>query len=509
MAFAYAQGTATSIANFFTIFETWITSTIGWTVVSGTGTQDLVLSSDGEYGDYAGYTGPIYVRISQLTADIYGQAYLDAAGTQATIRNTSVSIRLNASGDSFDYWMSADKEAIVIVGKNLTSGNYYRLYTGTLIPYSKIVSGPEWFMAAGSLTSATYMLRDTLGDWNRSTTNYHYGSNLITDPNQLDNSITLFGLHVGTALTLQGQLRHISARIYINELAALDRVKTGPLGNETEWIILPSDSGTTVLFALRTGGVVSSGEDPEANFQITEGYATDKANWYALLESFMVGTLGWTVESGSGTEDIVYSSIGESGTDTIIIHLYNVGATVVSGRVQDDLVPTHETSIAYIQYMNSQDFPKHYYFAGDKDCILMVSRNAIGDQEAFMYLGVLVPFSRNLSSTSYKAFAYSLYSSAYIYLLQKQQTSDSWDYTPTLYAGTTQGPSPIDPLAYHLSAVYVYQGAAPVVAVGYMKYMLRSIDNPVISVNDTIQIGSRIYRHFYHTAGGYWALRIQ
>ena len=522
MAFAYAAGTVVNIDTFFTILETWLVNTIGWILVSGSGTQDLILSSDGEYGDYAGYTGPIYVHIYQGTAAndkyIYGQVYLDAAGTQKSTETTVCRLVLNDAGDSFDYYMSADKEAFVIYVKDLTSGNYTRLYLGTLIPYAKTLSGPEYMLFAGGGASG-YLLKGSAGSWSTSGTEFTYTVPAITAINELDSSVALFAAHINTSeagVALAGQLRHVSARTYLTALSALTYIKTFDDGIETEWIILPRESTTTTLTALRIGGDISTGVYTEDNFQYTTGIASDKAALFAALEAWLVGTVGWTVESGSGTETIVYSSIGESGTDAIFIR-YRWASDYIYGRVQNDAAGTQATSEANISIpttsISTTIFPTRYHFCGDKDCICITVHTSSGGFNEPLWLGALTPFALTLPETSYKLLAYSERTTTrYSYLLRKNAAATSWNYAVTaLPTVLFSAPLQVDPQAYYLVPMHVYQSAAPITAVGIMKYIMRSTSSPTLSVNDTLQIGNQKYTNFYQGSTTFynWAMRTQ
>jgi len=51
MSFKYATGAAASIAAWFAIFENMVTAA-GWSVVQGTGTTDIIITSAGEDGTF-------------------------------------------------------------------------------------------------------------------------------------------------------------------------------------------------------------------------------------------------------------------------------------------------------------------------------------------------------------------------------------------------------------------------------------------------------------------------
>ncbi len=509
MAYAYAYGTIVNIDTFFTVFEAWITGTVGWTLESGSGTQDLVLSSEGETGDYAAFGESVYLRLYQGTGGndryIFGQAYSDVAGTEKTTTGTICRLDCNAAGDSFDYWMAGDKDAFIIVVKNLTSSLSNRIYLGTLIPYAKTKASWQYFTCAGLSTSAI-VLRKYDGTYDHTETARNYQTVAMTAVNELDGTVTFFSEHLGSSGTLLGQFRHMTCRVQEAEISALDRIRTGPPGSQTEWIILNYNNNNSYIFALRTNDQIPSGEYHEANFQYLAGLATTRAGWFAVLETWLVNTVGWTVESGSGSEDIIYSSIGESGTDSIFMRL-RTSATVLYGSVRDDLAGTHTSSEAIVNFASTY-FPTRYYMAADKDCLCLTIIQSNGECEP-MWLGVLEPFSRNLPSTPYKMAAYGEFNTTrYAYLLRKQQSAESWNYSMIIDNNADLDQPNVDLESYYVWPLYFHQ-TSPTTPLGVMKYLMKSSSKRQ-STFDTIQTGNHIYKHFYQgTTFGYWAMRIQ
>ena len=103
----------------------------------------------------------------------------------------------------------------------------------------------------------------------------------------------------------------------------------------------------------------------------TYGAADHQVDFCAILEDFLVNTVGWTCVAGAGTTNMRFSSAGESGLLTMLfVHIWAAG-TAIFGEVSDDAIPTHETSEggAVIIYTERQ---ARYWFTADLDTIIFV-----------------------------------------------------------------------------------------------------------------------------------------
>lgn len=504
MAFQYISGAEISIANWFATFEAWITGTVGWSVSSGSGTTDLVITSSGEDGLRTKLFVNLDQQVSPNSFIIYGQVQDDAPGTHKTTSNAYLYAYVNESTpELFDYWMSADLDSIAIVFRRSSDAYYTSVYLGLVIPFAKALGGDEYMMVACRTNSTGAVLRNYDGTWNVGVNTYQEWSANIDDPTELDDFAYLAVPRIGTNNSVVGQPKHVSSGIAINEIGFRDTIETGPAGAKTNWIAL-GYSGTTAKFALRTGGVESMGTDDEAGFKHLSGLTNSMADWFTTLEDWMVNTVGWTVESGSGTQDIVFSSIGESGSDNVFIRVSYVGSTM-SLYAYDDAAGSNRTS-ASSQIIRSYDFPTQYYMSADKDC-LCFTFNIVGDYSQ-SWVGKFRPFNPNLPDTprSMATLAFSGTATVYNKVLRRHDIAGTWnvslsrveitgDITPSLFDLNTHIMWPI--MFYNLSAY------------GTPKYIYRT--RGAISIMDTIQSGNRVYRVFRQasTTNPYWCMRVQ
>jgi hypothetical protein len=116
------------------------------------------------------------------------------------------------------------------------------------------------------------------------------------------------------------------------------------------------------------------------------------------LEDFLVNTVGWVCVVGTGTTNMRFSSVGESGTRTMLfIHVWAAG-NFIYGEVSDDAIPTHETNEGGLLIVFAQGLIQHrYWFTADLDCVIMVVPYLAVDR--VLYLGLLEPVATPVNET--------------------------------------------------------------------------------------------------------------
>lgn len=141
-------------------------------------------------------------------------------------------------------------------------------------------------------------------------------------------------------------------------------------------------------------------------FNYEAGTAADVADWFTKLEAFML-TLGWTIESGSGTQTVVFKSIGEGG-GRVKLHcrLRQDGGSpeYVYTRVQDDIAGTNTTTED--MYSGQLDAggggaaPFDYWMVGDRDCLIVVFLT--GATYTLAYVGIAERFAVTVPDEEYE-----------------------------------------------------------------------------------------------------------
>jgi len=137
------------------------------------------------------------------------------------------------------------------------------------------------------------------------------------------------------------------------------------------------------------------------SFAHASGVAADYAAWFAVFESFITG-IGWTVESGSGTTDLIIRSLGEEGAYTMLwAHVRVIGAGI-RFDVQDDLAGTHVTTSTAHLTLPVGAF--EYWMNGDMEFINVCTRN-VGLAWDYAGFGCLWEFALGLPDETYKMVA--------------------------------------------------------------------------------------------------------
>lgn len=507
MAFAYTTGIAAApneIDNWFAVFQAWVAA-IGWTVESGGGTDDLVISSLGEHGDKT----MLFIRIWRVPATnvVRMETRNDAAGTQ----NTSADNGLDSGGVQFNYWMSGDLDSVAVVWER--TGTYYLRYAGLLMPFALNPPDETYYSASAYRLLSAAILRRFDHAWDQNDTNYWSAALTIASIDADDGSFPIGGLYFGDRGDIAGQYKHLSCRIQDAVVTMLDTITTQQDSGDTEWIVLADQIG--YKFAMRTGGINPTG-DPPGTFTHSEGVAYTTAAFFAALGAFMVGN-GFTALDVSGisgrTHDWEFHGTGESGAEDIFIRASWTGApNHFFLAVADSTLGTpgrHETTNAEIAEWTDYHFPTQFYFSGDRDCVVLTINDSM--QCMPLYAGVPRMTARNLSSPFMRVVVVGGLGIVEQRLLLShagawnQQISWQWggdgaqctDSSPNLYDGETM----------ILWPLLLFAGTP---MVGQMKYTFACAGD-ALSVCDLIRVNGEIYKVFTWNFGGnyrYWAMRV-
>jgi len=133
-------------------------------------------------------------------------------------------------------------------------------------------------------------------------------------------------------------------------------------------------------------------------YNYVTGTANDVPNMFALLEAGLVA-IGWTVESGTGTTTVVFSSPGELGGRTKLFIRFRRDAVTLGRvwyRVQDDAAGTHFTTettvyVGHLEAPGAGAVPFQYWIGADKDKVILNFKAGAGYTGC--YVGIVEPFS--------------------------------------------------------------------------------------------------------------------
>lgn len=509
MAFAYETGTADDLPDWFSKFETFL-ATIGWTVVSGSGTTDLVISSGGEQG---GLT-KLFARYRRDTGanayKVYYSVQDDAAGTHKTTDYEPA--QAEGLGDvPFVYLMNGDKDMICINFKR--GAGYTGGYAGLVEQFAQGIADETYLMAIYAMhmdghigATCGYMLRRYDGLWNQ--TARRYGPHTyVKDP--LDDSVALFGC---VSLTnayddIKGQLKNVAGQIYsMPALNPEDTLTTGLPGATSTWIVLGT---ATERWGIRTGGVLPLGTADGAHFTHQAALASSIGNLFSKIGTFLTG-VGWTISDTSGssyTYDKIAYSQGEEGGEDIYIRYYYDDVRSLIFTVRDDATGTHKVSAGYVGGtegpLTDGNFPTYYYITADRNCLhFTLNKNGVYQTIWAGMFKVLNPNAAALD-TPYKVGGFGTPGTANKILRSHDGT---WEGNTTGWTAPEYPWSNSSPNEYGDGDTYIvwakavkqtnYPADCPVGVMPYTYFL-----SGVISTLDTVQVGTQVFRYFAdHTA---------
>lgn len=506
MPFAYAAGSVNSIAEFFTIFEAFITG-IGWTVEAGSGTTDMIIRSLGEEGAYTMLWA--HVRMDGATTGVIMDVQDDLAGTHVT----TTPIWLTLAPYPCDYWMNGDMEFINVCVRTATpTWDYCGI--GCLWEYALDLPDETYKMCASVRPTGGTMLRWHTGAWDVGIAGWSdtLSATLRTHPQ--DGSFTFMATFIGDDTQIAGQIPHISGVINATFAAGTQLVTTEDEGGATTWIVVADDLfATTGRFCMRTGGVLPIGTS-EGSFAHEEALSltpTELIN--NELTDFMTG-LGWTDLGSAGIHTVskLFYSTGETGADDIyIIVAYALGANdFIYVYLQDDAAGTHRTAFCQL-YCDTNIFPMLYHLCGDKDCLL-IARSTGGNERDFIWAGKVIPGAPDLDCT-YHMLAYSNYL-PHARLLR--DCDGNWAQGFTIQIGFAQtepsSPSLFDGITNVMWPIWARdtRAAGGSVMVGQLQYVYHIDSTYGLCKGDKVPVEDRNYLVCYEAAPvGWYTIRIE
>lgn len=376
-------GAPDAIVDWFATLQTWLTGVVGWTIVAGAGTTDIVYRSLGELG---GYT-MLFVHIWRVGVGntIRMEVSDDVIPTHET---NEAGILDTAGANPFLFWMSANLEMIVLCIANGAGCRY--ISAGALMPFALNPADETYHMVATSGQLTASILRASTGVWDVDIGNFGDMSsdNYLTD--NLTGTHPIFGMIADQQNTIAGQY-HLQSFWVNNALAHGSTLATQDAGGTSTWIIL-HDNVSNHRFALWTGGVIPTGSPDGAWFGSASGVAATPAGLLVALDAFAAAR-GWTTHGDPGfplvppSENRQYQSVGEDGTRDIWVYLtYNAAANQFWTSADTDGAWSHPAQ-EQVPW-NALWWPCNYYFAGDRDCLIILVQEAVTNRYYALYLGI-------------------------------------------------------------------------------------------------------------------------
>ena len=497
------RGAADEIVDWFAIFETWISVVVGWTIESGAGTTDLVLSSVGEGAAFT----MLFVRIWRdgATDHIRAEVLNDAIGTQATDEGGY----LDSFGQQFQYYMTADLDAILIASHNYDRDRV--LYVGALEPWVITPVNETYYMCAtDDLSADASILRDSGGVWDVDVT--------MTDFILADNirrlefagTFTLFPRLFDVGNTIAGQYKFLSDQIDDPGVTPGDLLTSIIDGATSTWIVMYDGARS---FAIQTGDGLPTDQQDGASWASQAGATASGGAFIATWTAFLVG-IGWTDLGSPGLDTVsrLLYSAGEDGTEDIYIILaYLLGGTDnFKLYVQDDAVGTNRTAAALLRY-DVGWFPSNYIISGDLNGVFwsLDLDDFPPTTDRLFFLGV--PFSANPNlDTEYKVVSW-VFSGGDGHLLRcGDGVYDQlvvWNAPTIMAAAANANAFDVNTyVAWPILLSYTITGAgAPVLPIGTLPFCYYS-NGAALARLDTFTVGAKVY-DIRGLLGQFWAIR--
>ena len=499
--FSYTTGNVANINAWFVIFEPFAV-TAGWTVVSGTGTQDMVLSSKGEDGKKT----KLFMRVYKSGNNIMSDLRDDQPGTHKT------TAQLVACGaGAFDYWMNIDKDMFSIAVKY--GLNYDFMYAGCLLPFALRPTDETFYMYNGDSTSGR-ILRLYDGTWDQAIS-------VVSEPAIRNYTNTLFtadafillGNWVGANENVAGELKNVCGRYSsVGVMVRLDTISTayGEKNIDTTWILL-YDNGSTTLY-MRTGGGYPLGGDFEP-----KAVNTKMCRVYNPRDFFdndlvpFLTSVGWTGTDNSGVSgidrDYIFHSAGVTGLEDIYIRLYWDDASVndpLHIGIRDDLAGTH-TDDATLYYFINYRLPNNILIIATKEAVCLV-RNLYEDRGitgglTTAFFGMAYHFDPGLQAgnTSYKMVIVNQQDNAAPVVEALRRGDGTWNPPNHACDLNTQitganNPNGYDGNTYMVMPAKVYFAGGVISTLGMLSLALQfASDGGGASSGDRVKVGNREY----------------
>lgn len=500
-------GAPDAIVDWFALFQNWITGTVGWTVVAGGGTTDLVLRSLGEAG---GYT-MLFVHIWRV--GVGNTVRIEVSDDAIPTHETNEGGTLDSGGaNPFTFWMSANKEMIIVCWASGAGCRY--ISAGALMPFALNPPDETYHIVATSGQATASILRASTGVWDVDINNTYddLSDNAVID--NLTGTFPLFGIIANRNNLVAGQYHLQSGWISPASVPHGTTLDTVDAGGSSSWIVL-NDVVSTHNFALWTGGVIPTGDPDGAWFGSSAGNA---ATPQILLDAFAAQAVacGWTDHGDPGYPLLVapdinrlIHSVGEDGTSDIWVYLSYDATGAQNFRL------TADTDGALTHYGNAEQpwqaahWPANYIISGDRDMMVVAVQEGDANDYYGMCLGKAfeaAPWINPYSGVVVTKISPHAHDGD---VLESHRVPGNWGTTVVVNEQPGQlinmNPNAYDGTTYLVYPMVIREGWH---IIGSPKYAMCTSGGG-IAQGDTITCGAKVYTVLsYWTGFGYfWALR--
>lgn len=216
----------------------------------------------------------------------------------------------------------------------------------------------------------------------------------------------------------------------------------------------------------------------------TLGAANEVVDWFATFEGWISG-VGWSVEAGGGTTDLIIRSASEAGGLTMLyVRVWqDLGnPTRVRMEVQNDLGGTQFTTAD--GFVDSGGVQFQYFMGADLDAIYICFKAGAGYR--VLYAGLVIPFANTVADETRHMIATDDSWAANSALLRN--AAGLWDQNAALQDDNGLDDSEINPNDGSFMPYGIVAGTGVNIA-GQLKHCGGIIAEPTLLAEDTITTG--------------------
>lgn len=213
--------------------------------------------------------------------------------------------------------------------------------------------------------------------------------------------------------------------------------------------------------------------------QTTAGAPDAIADFFATFQDWITNQVGWVLEGGGGTTNLVLRSLGEAGNYSLLwVNIWESAANTVRAEVQDDLAGTHKTNEAGTLGSAGAQFT--YHVAADLEAITIAWETG-GGAWTWIYVGTVWPFAMAAPDETYYMMATSAIDAGSV--LRRHE--GTWDVDVVLYTELRIRDQGINPLNNSFTIGGLIADRFQTM-IGQFRHVSGLIGDPAIATDDTL-----------------------